>query len=141
MIRQFNKKQSISVAAAFLIISILLMFVVMPGVYNGTIPDAKNSGAIIGISLAIMIRMLILNEFRTIVKKIRENIEVRKKKYFILGAIILFFGLFYSNGAFAFSNDKNVAYVSYLMFTSVLFDTLAAIMIFLTPWVVDKKGD
>ena len=134
-----SNERILIIAAGILLLSILLMIIVIPGVYTRTLPNANNPGAVIGISLAIIIRLLILIWYISIIKKIRHDGEKRKAGYICIGIFLIIFGLIYSDGAFAFSNDENILYVSYLMFTSVLCDFIASILIFITIFLKSQK--
>ena len=127
------------IAAGMLLLSILLMIIVIPGVYTRTLPNANNLGAVIGISLAIIFRLLILIWYISIIKKIRRDGEKRKAGYISIGILLIIFGLIYSDGAFAFSNNENILYVSYLMFTSVFCDLIASILTFIAIFLKSQK--
>ena len=73
-----GKEKILIIAAGMLLLSILLMIIVIPGVYTKTLPNENNLGAVIGISLAIIIRLLIFIWYISIIKKIRRNGEKRK---------------------------------------------------------------
>lgn len=127
------------IAAGMLLLSILLMIIVIPGVYTKSLPNENNLGALIGISLAIIIRLLILIWYISIIKKIRRDGEKRKAGYIVIGILLIVFGLIYSDGAFAFLNNKNIIYVSYMMFTSVFFDIIASILTFIAFFLKSQK--
>ena len=127
------------IAAGMLLLSILLMIIVIPGVYTKTLPNENNLGAVIGISLAIIIRLLILIWYISIIKKIRRDGEKRKAGYIVIGILLIVFGLIYSDGAFAFLDNKNIIYVSYMMFTSVFFDIIASILTFIAIFLKSQK--
>ena len=119
------------IAAGMLLLSILLMIIIIPGVYTRSLPNANNPGAVIGITLAIIIRALIFMGYISIIKKIRRDSEIKKRGYIVIGALLIIFGLIYSDGAFAFLNNKNILYVSLLMFASVFCDLIASILTFI----------
>ncbi|PLX12644.1 MAG: hypothetical protein C0598_05665 [Marinilabiliales bacterium] len=106
------------------------MVVIIPGVYYNSIPNQTNAGAVIGISLAIFFRLLIFIWYISIIKKIRRDSKIRKAVYISIGVFLIIFGLIYSDGAFAFLNNKNILYVSFLMFISVFCDLIASILTF-----------
>jgi hypothetical protein len=134
-----GKEKTLVIAAGMLFLSILLMIIVIPGVYTKTLPNENNLGAVIGISLAIIIRLPILIWYKSIIKKIRRNDEKRKTVYITIGILLITFGLIYSDGAFAFLDNKNTIYVSYLMFTSVFFDIIASTLTFVTIFLKSQK--
>lgn len=119
------------IAAGMLLLSILLMIIIIPGVYTRSLPNANNPGAVIGITLAIIIRALIFMGYISIIKKIRRDSEIKKRGYIVIGALLIIFGLIYSDGAFAFLNNKNILYVSLLMFASVFCDLIASVLTFI----------
>ena len=127
------------IAAGMLLLSILLMIIVIPGVYTRTLPNENNLGAVIGISLAIIIRLLIIIWYISIIKKNRRDGEKRKTGYLVIGILLIIFGLIYSDGAFAFLDNKNILYVSYLMFTSVFCDLIASILTFIVIFLKSQK--
>jgi hypothetical protein len=134
-----GKEMILIMAAAILLISILLMAIIIPGVYTKTLPNEYNTGAVIGISLAMIIRLLIIFWYISIIKKIRRDVEKGKTGYIVIGVLLIIFGLIYSDGAFAFLDNKNILYLSYLMFTSVFFDLIASILTFLAAFLSQRK--
>ena len=134
-----GKEKILIIAAGMLLLSILLMIIVIPGVYNETLPNENNLGAVIGISLAIFIRILIIIWYISIIKKIRRDGEKRNTVYIVIGILLIIFGLIYSDGAFAFLDNKNIIYVSYLMFASVFFDIIASILTFIAIFLKSQK--
>jgi len=134
-----RKERILIIAAGMLLLSILLMIIIIPGVYTRTLPNENNLGAVIGISLAIIIRLLIIIWYILIIKKIRIDGEKRKTGYIVIGILLIIFGLIYSDGAFAFLDNKNILYVSYLMFTSVFCDLIASILTFIAIFLKLQK--
>jgi len=139
MKKMHRNEKILIIAAGMLLLSILLMILVIPGVYTKTLPNENNLGAVIGISLAIIIRLLILIWYISIIKKIRRDGEKRKAGYIVIGILLIIFGLIYSDGAFAFLDNKNIIYVSYMMFTSVFFDIIASILTFIAIFLKSQK--
>jgi len=115
------------------------MIIIIPGVYTKTLPNENNPGAVIGISLAIIIRLVIIIWYILTIKKIRNNGEKRKTGYIVIGILIIIFGLIYLDGAIAFLDNKNILYVSYLMFTSVFCDLIASIITFIALFLKFHK--
>jgi len=134
-----RKERILIIASRLLFLSILLMIIIIPGVYTKTLQNENNVGAVIGISLAILIRLPILIWYKSIIKKIRSDSEKRKTSYIVIGILLLIFGLMYSDGAFAFLDNKNILYVSYLMFTSVFCDLIASILTFTAIFLKSQK--
>ena len=134
-----RKERILIIAAGILLLSILLMIIIIPGVYNRTLPNQYNLGAVIGILLAIIVRLVIIIWYRIIIKKIRCDGDTRKTGYIVIGILLILFGLIYSDGAFAFLDNKNNRYVSYLMFTSVFCDLIASILTFMVIFLKSKK--
>ena len=60
----------------------------------------------------------------------RRDGKNRKTGYIVMGILLIIFGLLYSDGAFAYSNNENILYVSVLMFISVFCDLATAVLIF-----------
>ena len=134
-----RKEKILIIAAGMLLLSILLMIIIIPGVYTKTLQKENNLGAVIGISLAILIRLLIIIWYISIIKKIRSEVEKRKTGYIVIGILLIIFGLIYSDGALAFLDNKNILYVSYLMFTSVFCDLIASILTFTAIFLKSQK--
>ncbi|MFT7252012.1 MAG: hypothetical protein ACI9FW_001768 [Flavobacterium sp.] len=138
--KKIQKKEGILIiATGMLLLSVLLMIIIIPGVYTKTLPNENNLGAIIGISLAIIIRIVIIIWYMLKIKKIRSDGEKRKTGYIVIGILLIIFGLIYSDGAFAFLDNKNILYVSYLMFTSVFCDLIASILTFIAIFLKSQK--
>ena len=133
-----RKEIILIIAVGMLLLSILLMIIIIPGVYTRTLSNENNLGAVIGISLAIMFRLLIIIWYILKIKKIRDNAEKRKTGYIFIGILLIILGLIYSDGAFAFLDKKNVIYISYLMFTSVFCDLSASILTFIAIFLKSK---
>lgn len=134
-----RKERVLIIATGMLLLSIFLMIIVIPGVYTRTLPNENNLGAVIGISLAIIFRLIIVIWYISIIKKIRRDGEIGKIGYVLIGTLLIIFGLIYSDGAFAFLDNKNILYVSYLMFTSVFCDLIASILTFLATFLKSQK--
>ena len=134
-----KKERILIIATGMLLLSVLLMIIIIPGVYTKTLPNENNLGAIIGISLAIIIRIVIIIWYMLKIKKIRSDSEKRKTGYIVIGILLIIFGLIYSDGAFAFLDNKNILYVSYLMFTSVFCDLIASILTFIAIFLKSQK--
>ncbi len=139
MLKSQGKEKILIIAKGMLLFSILLMIIVIPGVYTKSLPNENNPGAVIGISLAIIIRLLIIFWYTSIIKSIRRDGKNRKTACIVIGILLIIFGLIYSDGAFAFLNNKNILYVSYLMFTSVFFDIIASILTFISIFLKSRK--
>ena len=134
-----GKESVLTIAAGMLLLSILLIIIIIPGVYTKSLPNENNLGAVIGISVVIIIRLLIIIWYISIIKKIRRDGEKRKTAYIVIGILLIIFGLIYSDGAFAFLDNKNILYVSYLMFTSVFCDLIASILTFIAIFLKSQK--
>lgn len=125
-------------SAVVLLASMLLMVVIIPDVYNQTIPGSKNMGAVVGISLAFLVRLVILICSIRVIRRFASKSSNRKAILIICGILLLLFSLIYMDGAFAFLNDTHIIYVSCLMFASVFLDVIASILILI---VASKKFD
>ena len=115
------------------------MVIIIPGVYSRTLPDEKNLNAVIGILAAISLRLLLIIWYLLLIKKIRADTDKRKIGYILIGIFLIIFGLVYTDGAIAFFDHKNVLYISYLMFTSVLCDFIASILTFRSIFLKSKN--
>ena len=90
-----GKEMFLTIAAAMLLISIVLMILVIPAVYTKTLPNAYNKAAATGISMAILIRLLIFFWFISKIKKVRRGVEKSKTAYVLFGILLIIFGLIY----------------------------------------------
>lgn len=129
---------NLTFAVGMVLLSIFLMMVIIPVVYTKSLPDVHNTGAVIGISLAIMIRLLIFLRYRSLIKRMKQGVLIRKSNYLVIGILLLFFGLIYSDGAFAFLDNDRIPYVSVLMFSSVFCDFIAAVFTFVAHYKARK---
>ncbi len=139
MKRSQRKERILIIATGMLLLSILLMLIIIPGVFTRSLPNENNPGAVIGISLLIIIRLLIIIWYISIIKKNRRDGEKRKTAYIVIGILLIIFGLISLDGAFAFLDNKNLLYVSYLLFTSVFCDLVASILTFATIFLKSQK--
>ena len=139
MSKSRGKEKALIIAAGTLLLSILLMIGVIPGVFTKTLPNEYNPVAAIAISLAILIRLLIVFWNLSTIKKIRKNGKKNKRAYVLIGILLIVFGLIYMDGAIAYLNNKDIMYVSYLMFASVFCDFTAAILTFTAAFLGNRK--
>ena len=139
MKRSQRKERILIIATGMLLLSILLMLIIIPGVFTRSLPNENNLGAVIGISLLIIIRLLIIIWYISLIKKIRRDGEKRKTAYIVIGILLIIFGLISLDGAFAFLDDKNLLYVSYLLFTSILCDLVASILTLIAFYLKPQK--
>ena len=140
MKRSQRKERILIIATGMLLLSILLMLIIIPGVFTRSLPNENNLGAVIGISVLIIIRLLIIIWYISLIKKIRRDGETRKIGYIGIGILLIVFGLIDSDGAFAFLNNKNILYVSYLLFISVFCDLVASILTFIAIFLKSQKN-
>lgn len=127
--KKFQRNQRILlIAAGILLLSIILMIIIIPGILNDTYPMANPRRAASGVLLAIIIHLIIFIGYIIIIWKIKRSTRKRKAAYIVIGILLIFLGLIYTDGAIAFLNHKNIFYVSILMFTSILCDFVAATM-------------
>jgi hypothetical protein len=133
------KERVIIIAASILLLSILLMIIVLPGVYTGSLQNANNLGAVIGISVLIVIRLIIFIGYISIIKKIRCDGEKGKVRYILIGVFLIILGLINLDGASAFLDNKDIFYVSSLLFTSVFCDLIASILTFIAIFLKPQK--
>lgn len=114
------------IAAGILLLSIILLITTIPGVLNDTSPNAEPKTAVIGISLAIVFRLLFFAGYIKCIRENRRNSTNRKGAYLGLGFLLILFALFLLDGAFAFLQHQNLLYVSIVMFTCILCDFVAS---------------
>lgn len=127
------------IAVGVLILSILFLLIVAPGVYTKTLPNENNTGALIGISLAIGFRLVLLTAYLRIIRRIRLNINIRIGSYVAIGVLLLILGLIDTDGAFAYLHNTDVFYISFLIFTSIFCDITAAVLTFIAASLKDKN--
>lgn len=137
--RQRNERM-LFFAAGALLLSILLMITIIPGILNDTSPNSNPKSAVIGILIAILIHLIIFIGYIIIIRQNRRT-TIRKKKgeYLGIGILLLFFGLIYMDGAFAFLSHDDILYVSILMFTSTLCDLVAGILTIIAFFLKPQK--
>lgn len=126
-------------AAAFLLLSIILMITIIPGILTDTYHAANVKGAAIAISIALIIHLVIFLGYVRIIRQNRRNIRKKKGEYLAIGILLIVFGLIYMDGAFAFLDHKNILYVSILMFTSTLCNLVAGILTIITYFLKPQK--
>jgi len=127
------------IAAGILLLSIILIIIVIPGILNDTSPNASPERAVTGILLALGFRLIIFMGYLKIIRDNRRGSKNRKTAYIVLGILLMFFGLIYMDGAFAFLSHENMLYVSILMFTSTTCDIVASIMTFVAFFLQLRK--
>ena len=120
--------QVLKAGTGFLILSLILMFIIIPGIFNDpkTAASGNPYGAIIGISLAIVIRLFILRFFLRFLREIKQRTLRRSSIYISIGVILVIMALIYIDGAYSFTNHEAIPHVSPMMFGSVVCDLLAA---------------
>lgn len=131
------------IAAGALALSMLLMIAIMPGILNDPYPKANPSGALTGVSIALILRLLIFLGFLKFIRQSRQSSSKKKWGYLALGILLLILGIIYLDGAFAFLDNKDIPYVSVLMFAGTGCDAMAAVLIilafFINPQIAEKK--
>lgn len=128
-------------AAGFLVLSMLLMVVVIPFILNDQSPGASPKNAGIGVSLAILIRMILFLGFLKLIRDNRKNSNNRQAVYIVLGSLVIFFGLIYMDGAFAFLSHDHMLHVSIIMFASIICDFTAGLMTIILFFLKPQKPD
>lgn len=127
------------IAAGILLLSLLLMLIITPAIYTKTLLNTNNTGALIGMSLAILIRLPLFVGYLLILRRIRRFGDRRTGGYYVIGGFLIIFALIYSDGAFAFLDNKDVIYISILMFASVFLELAAAVVTFIAAFFRPKK--
>lgn len=135
-----KNERVLTIAAGMLLLSMLLMIIIIPGVYTGTLQNTNNLDAVIGISVVIVIHLIIFIAYISLIKRIRRDGEKGNAAYIVLGILLIILGLIISDGAFAFLDNKNILYVSFLMFTSVFCDIIASILTFIAIFLKPQKN-
>ena len=126
-------------AAGILLLSIILMVAVIPGILGDTSPNSNPKSAVTGILLAMLIHLIIFIAYIKVIRNNRRNSNNRKAEYLVIGILLIFFGLIYMDGAFAFLAHENMLYVSVLMFTSVFCDLMASIISIILYFLKPQK--
>jgi len=140
--KYFQRNERVSYSAAgILLLSIVLMIIVLPGILSDPSPQANPKSAATAILIAILIHLIIFIGFIIAICANRRSHRKRKGEYIGIGILLLFFGLIYMDGAFAFLNHKDIIYVSILMFTSVLCDLVTSIMTIVMFFLKPQKTD
>ncbi|WP_321371388.1 hypothetical protein [uncultured Draconibacterium sp.] len=127
------------IAAGILLLSILLMIIISPAIYTKTLLNTNNIGALIGMSLAVLIRLPLFVGYLLIVRRIRRYGDRRTGSYYVIGGFLILFALIYTDGAVAFWDNKDVIYISILMFASVFLELAAAVITFIAAYFRPKK--
>jgi hypothetical protein len=125
------------IASAFLLLSLLFMFIALSGILLKIAPDGPPASAAVGIALAIGLRVIIFILYLKFIRESRVSSKNRRGEYIGIGIFHLLLGLVYMDGAFAFLGDEGMLHVSILMFGSTASDLVASsmmiILFFLKP--------
>ena len=130
--KKLGKKERISfIATGILLLSIILIIIIIIITEILNYESHPNPELAInkGILPTIIIHLLIFISYLVIIGINRRDVK-KKTGYIIIWILLILFGLTYVNGAVAFSNNENILYLSYLMFTIVLFDIIAPRLVF-----------
>ena len=133
---EFQRRFLITVAGLVLL-SILLMIITIPGVLQDTSAGAGPIGAAIGIAVLIMLHLTVFLGFLKAIRKNKRGRPAGKGLNIVLGILLVLFGLFYIDGAFAFYDI--IPFVSILMFISAFCDIVAASITFAAMFMKPKK--
>lgn len=129
--KKLNKHERIRIAAAgILLLSIISMIAIIPGILNDVSHPNPKLPINKGIIPAILIHLFIFISYLIIIGLNWLDGKKRKALKITLGVLLIIFGLIYLDGAIAFSNNENIIYVPYLMFTSVFCNLIASVLIF-----------
>jgi hypothetical protein len=128
MNKKLRNEKILFYVSEFLLLSIILMITVMPMILNDSSPGADPKQAAIAILAAIIIHLLIFVVYVKFIRESRRSNKNRKGEYIGLGVLLIFFGLIYMDGAFAFLSHENMLLGSILMFISVLCNFAASTM-------------
>lgn len=127
------------IAAGILLLSMLLMLIITPAIYTRSLPNMKNQGALIGMSLAVLIRIPLFAGYFSIIKRIRKYSDRRTGSYYVIGGLLIVFAFIYSDGAVAFMDNETIPNVSTIMFVNVILDVSAAVLTFIAAYFRPKK--
>ena len=125
--------------AGLVLLSVILMIITIPGVLHDTSAGAEPKGAAIGIAVLIMLQLIVLLGFLKSIRKNKRGRPAGKGLNIVLGILLVLFGLFYIDGAFAFFD--HILFVSILMFISAFCDIVAALITFAGLFMKPKKNN
>ena len=127
------------IAAGFVILSVVLLIITLPGILQDTSPGANPQSAATGVVIAMILRVLILFGFLNIIRVIKRDGKINKEGCIVLGVALLLLGLLLMDGAFAFIDQLH--FVSILLFISVFCDIVAALITFTALFLKPKKNN
>jgi hypothetical protein len=127
------------IASGILMLSIIMMIATIPGILSDRSPNSNPRTAGLAVLAAIIIHLIILIICIKFIRESRRSSKNRKGEYIGIGALLIFFGLIYMDGAFAFISHENMLLVSIFMFTSVLCDVVASLMIIILFFLKPQK--
>lgn len=116
------------IAAGFLLLSIILMFVIIPGILNDTTPGSFPKRAMNGVIIQIAIHLALFLAYLKIIRDVSRGKKKRDGAYLAVAIILMFAGLIFMDGAFAYLSHEDMLFVSIAMFISILFDFIASIL-------------
>jgi hypothetical protein len=116
------------IAASMLLLSILLMFAVIPGILNDTTPGAFPKRAANAAGIQIAVHLALFLAYIKIIRDIRRGNKKRDGAYLAVAVILMFAGLIYMHGAYSYLSHEDMLLVSALKFISVMLDFAAAVM-------------
>ena len=125
--------------AGLVLLSVILMIITIPGVLQDTSAGAEPKGAVIGIAVLILLQLTVLLGFLKSIRKNKRGRPAGKGLNIVLGILLVLFGLFYMDGAFAFFDQ--ILFVSILMFIIAFCDIVAALITFAALSMKPKKNN
>lgn len=125
--------------AGLVLLSVILMIITIPFVLQDTSPGAGPIGAAIGIAVLILLQLTVLLGFLKTIRKNKQGHPAGKGLNIVSGILLVLFGLFYVDGAFAFLGI--ILFVPTLMFISAFCDIVAALMTFIALFLRPKKSN
>lgn len=111
------------------LLTVILMISIIPGVLLDTSEGAGPIGAVIGITVLILIHLAILYLFLKAIRKKKQGRPTGKGLKIGMGILLVLLGLFNMDGAFAFFGILH--YVPILLFIGAFCDLLAALLTFI----------
>ena len=125
--------------AGLVLLSVILMIIIIPSVLQDTSAGAGPIGATIGIVVLMMLHLTVLLGFLKAIRRNKRGRPAGKGLNIVLGILLVLFGLFYMDGAFAFFDP--ILFVSILMFIIAFCDIVAALITFAALFMKPKKNN
>ena len=126
-------------AGLVILTTLILAFIVIPGVIVDKTPGLDHEAAIKMIIITIVLHLLIIYAFREMIIIIKRGGRLENIVVIIAGIGLIILGLFLSDGAFAMSRHANMQFVAISWFIGVASDIIAGILVFIALFLQPKK--